>query len=1352
MRRFTLFFFALFAFLMAGAQSSLPDLSTEDAPTYYPIKFQTGGAYLGDQGAGKNMLTVASSSDATQFQLIGTQSSFILKSKLGNYVAFNTTKSRFTTTATKSGAVKLRIINGKTNKYYELQREDQSQCMNQYGGQGAGKELSEYTVGDVGNQLYFEGASNTLADMQTQYDNLVSQIRAAAAYKYFHTDATEAVNAIPATTPTTKADLQAAITKLEAALAALNTGTRQGTEIEGKQFFISSKAYPNLFMYSKGTSMGRNGSKYMKNHLWVFEKVEGQNGKYLLKNVGDDLYVAPIPTANNKAVSLVSSKDEAGVYTVVASATNGYCMIYDESCSEANRNSLHMQGDGDNIVRWEKTSEPSQFMLNEADNFIASLDTYYTIKNGKGGYVSLQNGYSDSKGLTLSNSKAPSSLDGLWHLIKNADNTYSFISAGTTSAGKILGIKGSEGSARTNMYDTNELNSTITTNFDGTFVLDGTQPSYIKLVGSSNNYLNNRDGYLALWNSSLAADGDQGSQFYITPIVPNDEFIYAEFNTVEAGTRPTDISDYALWYNVPVAHTNVSDTWMEYALPLGNGQIGATIRGGLYKDEIQFNEKTLFEGTNGYCGSNSDQEAQGRGWYQNFGSIMVVDKSNNFSLNDDSKPAKSYVRYLDIMNGVGGVNYKSSDEATTYTRRYFTSATDKVLVAHYEANGTDKLNLKFTYQPDARINASEVTYNDATATFSGKLNTVSYNTALKVFANDGATITTGEDGIRVSNAQWAYVMMAAATDYDATKKGCVSGASAADIATTVQNRLAAASAKDYTTLYNDHVAAFSNYMNRVDLKLATPCTDKTTEDLVKYYATDANKTTNDGLYLESLYFQYGRYMTIGANLDGSIHAPSNLQGIWNDRSNTQFWHCDIHADINVQMNYWPADPTNLSEMHLPFLNHIIDMASAPNSPWVALAQRIKSGAKGWTVAVENNIFGGSTTWCNGSIKTLGAWYCDHLWRYYKYTLDRDFLKRAIPVMYQNALFTKSIATKDSKGLYEIKGEWSPEHGPSDVTAFAQQTAYQGLKDLYLAHEALGDESPITAAQMTELDDLYKNFDKGLWVEQYNPGGVNWSEKKPCISEWKNNALSEPGHRHLSHLMCLYPFNQVSAFATDADGVKFFQAAYNGQIARNGDVTGWSMGWQTNTYARALDSDKAHYNLQRALKHSTAYDIQMAGQGGCYYNLFDSHSPFQIDGNYGCTSGVAEMLLQSYDDVITILPALPSAWPNGSVKGLKAQGNYNVDEEWTDGKATSAKVTNNLQEDRTVKVRYNNIVKAYDIKAGDTLELDLTNGLPTAIATITNGVKTQKSIFDLSGRRVSKTAKGVYIVDGQKVIF
>lgn len=1060
--------------------------------------------------------------------------------------------------------------------------------------------------------------------------------------------------------------------------------------------------------------------------------------------MGTGLYVGPVPEKNNECFKLVE-KAEAATYVVAAAATNGYCNIY-SSTGTANLETLHMV-DWNGVVRWDKAADASQFMLIDASAFEAAYEKYYTIRNGKGGYVSIDDAYADGGNMKLNNASQPSNLKGLWHVYKTANNTYRFINAAN---GQVMAVKGSEGAARTSLQSVTltDYDATYTSYFDGTFKIGSEEPSYIKLAGSANNYLNNRDGFLALWNNSDAAKGDQGSKFFITEITPSPEYLYSEYSAVEPGKRPADISKYALWYNVPVAKTGVSDTWMEYALPLGNGQLGTTIRGGIFKDELQFNEKTLWQGSTGNGGS----ENNSRGWYQNFGSIMVTDMSGAFSLDSEEKPVKEYVRYLDIINGVGGVNYKSSDEATTYARRYFTSATDKVLVAHYEAKGTDKLNLKVTFKPDTQIGAGKVTYADGGASFSGKMTLVSYNAAYKVLANEGATVTTDSLGIHVENAEWVNVFLAAATDFDATKAGCKSGEDAAKIAANVQERLTAATAKDYETLYKDHVAKFSSYMNRADLNIADACTDKTTEQLVQYYNANAeNKKTADAYYLESLYFQYGRYMTVGANLDGSIHAPSNLQGIWNDRSNTDFWHCDIHADINVQMNYWPADPTNLSEMHLPFLYNIIDLASAPNSPWVALAQKIKSGAKGWTVAVENNIFGGTSGWFNGSMKTLGAWYCDHLYRYYKYTLDRDFLKKALPVMYQNALFTKSIATKDAKGLYEIKNEWSPEHGPSDVTAFAQQTAYQGLKDLFEGYAELGDESPVTAEQMAELEDLYKNFDKGVWIEQYNPGGVNWSSNKPCISEWKNNALSEPGHRHLSHLMCLYPFNQVSAFATDADSVKQFEAAYNGQIARNGDVTGWSMGWQTNTYARCLDGDKAHYNLQRALRHSTSYTIAMGGQGGCYYNLFDAHSPFQIDGNYGCTSGVAEMLLQSYDDVITILPALPSSWTNGSVKGLKAQGNYNVDETWVDGKATKVVITNNMDVDRVVAVRLGNKVEKYNIAAKGEISLDLAEGLPTSINNAYVPVKVSNTIYDLSGRRVANAEKGVYIVNGKKVV-
>ena len=1046
--------------------------------------------------------------------------------------------------------------------------------------------------------------------------------------------------------------------------------------------------------------MGSKTATYNSECIWVFEKAS--NGEYYIKNEGTGLYVGAIPGQNDVCVSMVE-KSQAATYVVQASATNGYCNIY-SSKGTANRETLHMVS-WNGVVRWDKAADASQFLLIDASNFEAAYKKYYTIRNGNDGYVSVDAAYAQGGNMKLTNSSQPSSLNGLWHVYKTKENTYRFINAGS---GLVMAVQGSENNARTSLQNVllTDNNETYTTYFDGTFNLNSTSnPSYIKLAGSKNNYLNNRDGFLALWNDSKAADNDQGSKFFIAEITPSPEYLYSEYNTVKAGTRPTDISKYALWYNVPVAKTGVSDTWMEYALPLGNGQLGTTIRGGIFKDELQFNEKTLWQGSTGNGGS----EENSRGWYQNFGSIMVTDMSNAFSFDTDEKPVKDYVRYLDIINGVGGVNYKSNDDATTYARRYFTSATDKVFVAHYEAKGTDKLNLKVAFNPDNQIGAGDVTYANGGASFSGGMTLISYNAAYKVLANEGATITTDNKGIHVQNADWVNVFLAAATNFDATKAGCKSGETTAQLEAKVQERLVAATAKDYETLYNDHVAKFSSYMNRADLNIADACTNKTTEQLVQYYNANAeNKKTADAYYLESLYFQYGRYMTVAANLDGSIHAPSNLQGIWNDRSNTDFWHCDIHADINVEMNYWPADPTNLSEMHLPFLYNIIDLANAPSSPWVALAKKVKPGTEGWTVAVENNIFGGTSTWENSNIKSLGAWYCDHLYRYYKYTLDRDFLKKALPVMYKSALFTKSIASKDSDGKYVITDEWSPEHGEwHQITAFSQQNAYQGLKDLFEGHAELGSESPISDADMDKLKDLYENFDKGIWFEDYNPGIAEWNgQKKTCLKEWKNKNLSDPGHRHLSHLMCLYPFNQVSAFAMNADSLKQFNAAYNGQIARNGDVTGWSMGWQTNTYARCLDGEKAHYNLQRALKHSGSYTIQMGGYGGCYYNLFDSHSPFQIDGNYGCTSGVAEMLLQSYDDVITILPALPSAWAKkGSVKGLKAQGNYSVDFSWVDGKATHVAITNNLNKDRIVAVRMGKKVTTYAIAANATLNLD-----------------------------------------------
>ena len=846
-----------------------------------------------------------------------------------------------------------------------------------------------------------------------------------------------------------------------------------------------------------------------------------------------------------------------------------------------------------------------------------------------------------------------------------------------------------------------------------------------------------------------------------------------------------------LWYVKPAM--GVTNPWMEYSLPLGNGHLGASLFGGIQVDQIQLNEKTIWTGTPTVIGNH--------GGYHNLGGIFVHDLSENFNTTD--KKAFNYNRFLDIERGVGGVNF--SDKAgTKYERRYFSSAPDDVVAAHYKATGDNKLHLRFALVAGEDINASNPKYDEnGEVSFAGKLPTVYYNARMKVVPT-GGTMTVTKEGVEVKDATEVKVIFSAASTFDGSVPSRSTG-DATTVATKVQDIVTKAAAKSWAALESTHVADFESYMGRVKLNLDNASTKRNTQSLItSYNASPSNKDSREGLFLEQLYFNYGRYLMISSSR-GNINVPSNLQGIWNDKAEAP-WNSDIHTNINVQMNYWPAETTNLSDCHLPFLNYILD--NYKGEGWQKAARWGDDGQKvGWTVFTESNIFGGMSTWGN-NYKEVNAWYCTHLWDHYRFTRDEAFLRKAFPAIWQSAQFwmERMIQDKVKKdGTFVAPNEYSPEqndHPREDGTAHAQQLITANLQIAQDAINILGAESlGLSAADVAQLKKYVEKTDKGLHIEEYKGDWGDWASNlkvnkgTKLLKEWKYASYSvskDKGHRHMSHLMCLYPLNQVER------GDDYFQPAVNALTLRGDAATGWSMGWKVNLWARAKDGDHARRILNNALRHSTAY-ITDQYQGGIYYNLYDSHAPFQIDGNFGVCAGMAEMLLQSQNEVIEVLPALPRAWKNGSVTGLKAVGNFTVDVAWKNLLPSEVKIVSHLGLPLRVKVSGNTqkpgeevdpykfdltLVKVLvngrgakvtpvetkdkkhptfeikalvngelkDVPAGSTVTIDFSApAVPTGIGLVKKQDAKKKQVFSLDGRAASSNSHGILVVDGQKVM-
>ena len=754
-----------------------------------------------------------------------------------------------------------------------------------------------------------------------------------------------------------------------------------------------------------------------------------------------------------------------------------------------------------------------------------------------------------------------------------------------------------------------------------------------------------------------------------------------------------DNSNLKLWYKQP------AQKWTE-ALPVGNGRIGAMVFGKVYYERIQLNEESLWAGS---PLNNNNPEA-----LKNLGAIqeLLLQEKNKEAHElvsktfigtpprirsyqtlgdilltlDSTSVIKDYRRELFLESGLCRITYVCED--VQYSREIFVSAPDNIIVIRLTADKSGALNtsIQLVRDKDAQVRAEGSNQLIMTGQIIDEPDPLRgpdgphMKFAAKLIAlNDGGNVHAAGDSLVVTSANSLTLLLTAATDYCLEKLNFDRSINPENICKEI---LARAEKKSFEKLKKNHIEEHRSLFSRMQLNLGkSPLFNLPTDERL-----NAVQEGEEDPGLIALYFQYGRYLLMGSSRPPGM-LPANLQGIWNEHFKAP-WNSDFHTNINLQMNYWPAEVCNLPETVTP-LTDFINILRIPGR----VTAKEMYGAGGWTLHHLTDPFGrtGVADGPWGVTPLNGPWMTFPLWRHYEFTGDQAYLReKAYPVMKESAQFVLDFLIEDKEGRLITAPSHSPENqfilpgtGERSTLTYAATTDIQIIKALF--------SNCIAAGEIQNVDSEFRNRLKAALqklpsIQIGNDG---------TIQEWiKDYKEAEPGHRHMSHLLGLYPLSQITPRTPE-----LFQAAKNTiqkRLQHGGGHTGWSRAWIINFFARLLDGEKAYENLLGLLRKSTLP------------NLFDNHPPFQIDGNFGGAAGIAEMLLQSHGGEIILLPALPEAWQEGNIKGLCARGGFETDMTWKDGVLSEVKIYS--KQGNPCLIRYKDKIIKIETKKGKTYTL------------------------------------------------